>query len=90
MADIINFPTMSKHEAVSATVPTTVIEFPIKPKSSVGQVGAGMAHFRAELFLIDGKNVAFSLLYPSGRVSSTLVAAMLRKAALMLDNQNHH
>ena len=51
----------------------------------------GVRSFRADLFLVnEGRDVAFSLLFPAGRISPALVAAMLRRAALSLDPKKPH
>lgn len=51
----------------------------------------GVRNFRADLFLVnEGRDVAFSLLFPVGRISPALVAAMLRRAALTLDPKKPH
>ena len=47
--------------------------------------------FRADMFLVDnGQDVSFSLTYPTGKIGRAIVAAMLRRAAFVLDPYNHH
>lgn len=67
---------------------SNVIEFPRhKSRTAVPPKlrAAPPLAFRADLFLMPGDDVAFSIIYPRGPISRKLVAAMLRRAARSID-----
>jgi hypothetical protein len=67
---------------------SNVIEFPkhkVRAKTSPKLRAVPPLAFRADLFLMPGDDVAFSIIYPRGPISRKLVAAMLRRAARSID-----
>jgi hypothetical protein len=66
-----------------------IIQFPVRPgvqnQSSVELSPNILASFQAEIHLVAGKDVTFSIKYPNGRVNRKLVAAMLKKASAALE-----
>lgn len=65
-----------------------IIQFPVRPgvQNQSSELSPDiLASFQAEIHLVAGKDVTFSIKYPNGRVNRKLVAAMLKKASAALE-----
>jgi hypothetical protein len=74
---------------------SNVVEFPKRQdnRRDAREVATGadaegqpIIGFKADLFLVKGRDVAFTLSYPYCSLSKGLIAAMLRRAAAVIEN----